>query len=321
MATPKQTGRIKGKVVIARKKPTSQAATTNSVEDKHPTNDEEKVADDDESVNEEESNDDEANAESEDEEEVEKWEKSEAKKLLREDICTGVVTDQMSATTVYAMQPLYKDYDIKNFTNNLKNLRAAIAKDYARMLRDCEMYGHDLGRIQEFRAENPHLVSTKPRWFGSEAEKLLLKDLADKRHLVPNFKPKQLFEAEDRAEYRKFSLLEFRSHLYKEIKKAEKQESKLRFDKKKLRTGCPANWVVGQHHVAMIKEHNALPPKKEKKKAPPQEKKKKAKVVNATKKCPKKPPPTNNAKSSTAAKEKVQQKRTKKVVIKSKTKK
>ena len=56
------------------------------------------------------------------------WRKSQAKKLLSQDIIDGIVTPAMDAATVYKMRPEYNDYPFKNFKPNLKSLRLAIAK-------------------------------------------------------------------------------------------------------------------------------------------------------------------------------------------------
>jgi hypothetical protein len=111
--------------------------------------------------------------------EEKKWKDSVAKRLLREDIISGVVLASMAAKDVYDMRPEYKKWSYKNFPANLRNLRKAIANSYARMLSDCEAYGHDRALLMTLRAgENPQDIP----WHKSEAKQLLKQDIDDGKH-------------------------------------------------------------------------------------------------------------------------------------------
>ena len=61
-------------------------------------------------------------------EKVEPWKKSKAKKMLTDDIISGVVDEAMDAAEVWLMRYEYSFYEYKNFQTNLRNLRAAIRK-------------------------------------------------------------------------------------------------------------------------------------------------------------------------------------------------
>jgi hypothetical protein len=154
------------------------------------------------------------------------WKDSEAKRLLREDIIAGVIQASMAAKDVYDMRPEYKKWAFKNFQTNLKNLRKAIADSYARMLADCEAYGHDRALLMTLGAgTNPQDVP----WHKSEAKKLLKKDIDNGKH--KQMKPEALHGT--REEYQAFSLKTFRNHIYQEVDSRAKRAH--RFAKKKKR--------------------------------------------------------------------------------------
>jgi hypothetical protein len=98
---------------------------------------------------------------------VEPWKTSQAKHLLQEDILSGKVTIGMKAEEIYEMRVEYKNYKLRSFKINLKNLQASILKlyeaaetasqGYENYLRDCKA--------------NPTPSSSRgyPKWDGSEA--------------------------------------------------------------------------------------------------------------------------------------------------------
>jgi hypothetical protein len=179
----------------------------------------------------------------------ESWRKSKARELLKDDIILGTILPQMEAAEVYEMRPEFKKFPFKRFGPNLQNLRLAIVRDYKRMSTDCEYYGHDVGVLMELRANDP---PRKIAWHKSEAKPLLEKDIKDKMHekIMENgskITPAQLYKK--RVEYRAFSIDVFRNHIYQEVKRLEKIESKIRYGKKKKR--YPAA-EVHAHVMAMI---------------------------------------------------------------------
>jgi hypothetical protein len=184
---------------------------------------------------------------------TEKWAKSEAKRLLRADIIAGRVKANMNAVTVYGMRNEYKKWPLPGFKTNLANLKVTIGRDYARMLRDCEFYGHDMAVLQEFRLACP--LSGAP-FYKSDAKRLLVKDVQDNVHLKimddgKKISPLAIYNS--RPENKAFSLSVFRDFLHQEIKRQDKMKSKIRFGKKKLRT--PVD-VVSSDMIGLIDEYN-----------------------------------------------------------------
>jgi hypothetical protein len=57
------------------------------------------------------------------------WKDSDAKVVLGEDILSGAVTPEMLARAVYDSRPIFRSYPFRNFANNFKALRQALAKD------------------------------------------------------------------------------------------------------------------------------------------------------------------------------------------------
>jgi hypothetical protein len=183
------------------------------------------------------------------------WATSKARKLLKDDIITGKVKPNMDADQVYATREEFQKFPMKRFKPNLENLRIAIARDYKRMCSDCEYYGHDIGLLLVLR-ENKNESVQAIAWHKSEAKALLEKDIKNKVHLkiMENKKkisPKEIYKT--RVEYRAFPLAVFRNHIYQEVKRLEKIESKIRYNKKKKR--CPASAAL-PHLIEMIGDHD-----------------------------------------------------------------
>ena len=162
-----------------------------------------------------------------------KWSKSEAKKLLRDDIVVGVVTDDMQASDVYKMRDEFQLYKFDNFKTNLGNLRVSIKKNIERMQFDCICYGKDRALLIELRKDNPPNLPPYPIWHKHEAKKLLKQDISDGKHI--DIKPQELWES--RSEYMEFPLKVFRKHIYQELD--ERASKEYRFEKKKVRAPQP----------------------------------------------------------------------------------
>ena len=157
----------------------------------------------------------------------EKWIKSKAKQVLREDIISGLVTPDMDTRTVYNMRDgLYHPYQFQNFITNLKNLRYAIELDYDRASEDAGFYGHDVAIVhsQGIRKEADYLP-----WHRDPAAHLLVKDVAEGKNKT--MKPKE-FRA-TRPEYQALPLKQFSDRIRQTAVKAVKTEA--RFLKKQAR--------------------------------------------------------------------------------------
>ena len=173
--------------------------------------------------------------EGEDEEEEEaltpeaKWEKSKAKRLLREDIIRGDVHKNMGPLLTYSTRPEYAAFRYENFRTNLNNLHKAIEKDIQRMQKDVEFYGHDRARLLELR--------DKPvkSWHTSQARVLLKQDMEAGLHNTKNKKEFWMSRPEYHLEW---PLPVFRDAISSAIDKADKK--RFRFEKKKYRDQPPA---------------------------------------------------------------------------------
>jgi hypothetical protein len=126
-----------------------------------------------------------------------KWQNSDAKKFLKQDILDGKVVDSMMPKEVLAMRPEYEPYR-KNFGTNLRGLQKMIRENQAKADSDSAALAHD-------RRIFPPSANTSqgyPRWDGSEAEGLLRKDIDE--GLTSNFTPNVLHQM--RPEYQAFPL-------------------------------------------------------------------------------------------------------------------
>jgi hypothetical protein len=148
----------------------------------------------------------------------EKWSKSQAKLMLREDIISGNVTDDMEAEDVYQSNEEYKKFSFANFKTNMANLKDVIYTNVERMEEDCALYGHDIALIELIRQHEP--APPQVPWHKSEARQLLVKDIERGKHSL--MAPRELYQ--ERIEYRAYSLVVFRNHIYQEAKKKEKQD-------------------------------------------------------------------------------------------------
>ena len=82
---------------------------------------------------------------------IPKWTTSKAREILREDIISGNVTDDMSAEDVYESNNEFKVFPFENFKTNLETLKNAIYSNIERMESDCMIYGHDIALFKVIR--------------------------------------------------------------------------------------------------------------------------------------------------------------------------
>jgi hypothetical protein len=138
------------------------------------------------------------------------WVSSRAKKLLKKDIVEGRVTIDMEAQYVYGTRDEFMEYELKNFTTNLRNLHAAIEKEQDRAVVDSDAYAHDI-LIHPLILQGP---SGYPQWQGSEAARLLKIDIEEEKH--KSMKPSDLRNTQE--EYKRFPLKVFRKHIDQEVR-------------------------------------------------------------------------------------------------------
>ena len=171
---------------------------------------------------------------------IPKWTTSKAREILREDIISGNVTDDMAAEDVYGSNNEFKVFPFESFKTNLETLKSAIYSNIERMESDCMIYGHDIALLEVIREQEPYPVFVP--WHRSPAKNLLEQDIKDGKHLALKedgsaTMPKDIYDS--RPEYQAFPLRVLRDHIYQEIKKIEKREH--RFAKKKMRM----EWICG----------------------------------------------------------------------------
>ncbi|CAB9529376.1 hypothetical protein SEMRO_2485_G328980.1 [Seminavis robusta] len=167
------------------------------------------------------------------------WAESQARALLKDDIISGRVTPAMKPKAVHESRQEFLKWELSLFRSNLYTLRDSIARDYHRMAKDVMLFGIDMAVLKERRDKDP--PKSLP-WHRSAAKQLLEKDIDDGIHLqiLPNgkkIKPESIYKS--RREYQEYELTVFRNHIYQEVKRREKRESNLRFEKKKLRVARP----------------------------------------------------------------------------------
>ena len=171
---------------------------------------------------------------------------------------SGTVKHDMKPAFVYKMRAEFMKWPKERFVANLATLKKQIARDYGRMLTDLEHYRHDLEVLKNLqRGEEPGPIP----WHKSDAKKLLNAEI-DNGVLEQVSKPTPLEIYNSKVEYRAFGLKKFRNHIYQEVKRREKVESRLRFGKKKYRN--PQD-TIKDNLKELVEAHKGMPPKKKKK--------------------------------------------------------
>lgn len=154
-----------------------------------------------------------------------------AKPILLQAYVTGKITDNQSPMEVYNMPEHieFRDVVYERFRTNFNNLKKRVRRFKDSADEHEVMLLHDL-RLYDLAED------TEGCWDGSDAQKLLEKDIIKKRHL--KYKPEILWLRRDA--YQKFTLKVFRGHIhqilrrdletpywtYKKAKKVKKAEAK-----------------------------------------------------------------------------------------------
>jgi hypothetical protein len=164
-----------------------------------------------------------------------------AKPILEKDYLEGRATDDMQPAEVIALRPeIYGKVKATNFGNNWRAMKARFGRDRKRSEEDEVLFLHDM-TIHTLAADLPGY------WDGSEAQRLLKKDIERGRHT--RYKPEML--RLKRPEYQEFTLDKFRKHIYQKTrveketpywtyKKAKKEKKKERKRRKDL--GLPVDY-------------------------------------------------------------------------------
>jgi hypothetical protein len=148
-----------------------------------------------------------------------KWKKSKGKRLLYEDLMDGVVPliddPNMDAEQIFFMHDEYGEYDPDKFASRLKTLRDAIRVANTRADDDLEA----LETYKELHKDKVSLFSHYgySEFQGSEAQRLLQRDIADGLH--QSMGKKELYTS--RPEYfNEYPLNVFRDRIYQELRTA-----------------------------------------------------------------------------------------------------
>ena len=143
-----------------------------------------------------------------------KWIASDARKLMAQDIIDGFIPTEGKINSKEIYDTLYRDhpffanfpFDKVRYDNRLKTLRNQVGSFKRWADFDSKAIEHDL---QIYPHQND--IRGEPRWEGSEAQALLIQDVANKVHVGK--KPSELQMMEGREAYQQFSLKKFRKHL------------------------------------------------------------------------------------------------------------
>lgn len=138
------------------------------------------------------------------------WRKSEAKKLLAQDIIDGLITSDDNPEEVFFYRPEYAASTQRLWKGRLTSLLAAITSAHARAIADEGALLHDRGMF----AAPSHNYRGEPRWDGSAAQGWLKIDVAAGLH--EQLKPKEL--QKKRRAYLQYPLDVFRDHIYQEVR-------------------------------------------------------------------------------------------------------
>lgn len=145
------------------------------------------------------------------------WQGSDAKNMIAQDIIDGHIPPYPTAINVeeifeelYSGHPYFDNFpfDRTRYRGRIQSLRKAVQKHSGWATFDDQALLHDLG-LRPPAARN---VRGQLRWDGSEAQRLLPIDIANKKHLEEAFNtPKKLWASN--IEYLKFDLNVFRGHI------------------------------------------------------------------------------------------------------------
>jgi hypothetical protein len=144
------------------------------------------------------------------------WRYSEARRLLEQDLRSGVIPldgHAMSVEECYTQRPEFSDFEFESFARRLHALRKQCAAKTNRSVADTAALAHD--RVIAERQIAAGGIIRLLQWDGSEAERLLKLDIANDLHI--NLTPKNFHRS--RPEYQVFSLKVFRGYIHQELKR------------------------------------------------------------------------------------------------------
>lgn len=153
-----------------------------------------------------------------------RWEKSNAKRLLKKDLLDGLIpleaTDEdgkrtTDLRTLYCSRIEFTKYHYSKFSTRLDSLRKTVRNEMNRQSLDEEAFNN-------YKANHPSLAYKSARggyiqWQGSESQRLALQDIEAKKHLAMS---KKDWYGERPEFYNEFPLEVFRSKIEQELRTA-----------------------------------------------------------------------------------------------------
>ena len=130
-----------------------------------------------------------------------------AKPILEKDYLEGTITNLMKPKDVWSMRSEFGKVKYENFRSNFSRMKKTIKAHKERANNDEAGYLHDV-MIYTLAKEIPGY------WHGSEAERLLQKDIKKERHT--KMKPEMLWLS--RPQFQEFSLEKFRGHIHQNLR-------------------------------------------------------------------------------------------------------
>ena len=130
-----------------------------------------------------------------------------AKPILEKDYLEGTITESMKPKDVWLMRSEFGSVKYENFRSNLSRMKKTIKAHKERANNDEAGYLHDVA-IYTLAKETPGY------WHGSEAERLLRKDIKKDRRT--KMKPEMLWLS--RLQFQEFSLEKFRGHIHQNLR-------------------------------------------------------------------------------------------------------
>jgi hypothetical protein len=145
------------------------------------------------------------------------WKNSDAKALLVRLLSdeTSYIHQLASVEEVYAAEPLFKCFPLKNFKTNFKNLKDSIKEEK-------DAIEFDQTALNSDKDKFPRSATTKSGnlfWDGHAAQRLMSEDVKAGRtvHMKPSVLQKE------RIEYQDFPLSILRQHKYQEEERKERE--------------------------------------------------------------------------------------------------
>ena len=131
-----------------------------------------------------------------------------AKPILENCYLEGTINDLMKPKDVWMMRSEFRKVKYENFRSNFSRMKKTIRAHKDRASQDEVRYVHDIAIYTLAK-------DTQGYWYGSEAERLLKKDMKEEE-LHKKMKPKKLWLS--RPQFQQYSLEKFRGHVHQYLR-------------------------------------------------------------------------------------------------------